>query len=118
MAAAANEPEAASGAQPLLVFVGHLSVPWRPLARRPTRCTKSGRRLQTGQRVLAAALPGAAFLLTPRRGSWHHRCSLISSSRGGTMERRHRSFGVAYWCVRVALALVTVLALGSLAHAD
>src|SRR5438045_9334850 len=33
------------------------------------------------------------------------------------MERRQRSFGAGYWCVRSSLALAAVLALASLAHA-
>src|SRR5438094_6364710 len=84
----------------------------------PGAAQKVGCARKLGSGALGSALAPCGTLLTPCGGSWHHRCSSISSTSGGTMERRQRSFGAGYWCVRSSLALAAVLALASLARAE
>src|SRR5204863_36570 len=82
------------------------------------RCTKSRLCPETGQRCPRLRARARRFPVDPPRRVVAPPLLTISSTSGGTMERRQRFFGAGYWCVRSSLALAAVLALASLAHAE
>src|SRR3989475_4628718 len=94
---------------------------FRRLAPAPSlarRCTKSRPCPETGQRCPRFRARARRFPVDPPRRVVAPPLLIDFFDLGGTMERRQRSFGAGYWCVRSSLALAAVLALASLARAE